>query len=303
MISNIFTNTNKTTFLSALAASLMLTAITSAAQAKGFAQQHPWRAEVLRRDNNINQRVNNDYGHLGGHYGQLERQDWQIRRQEQADASANGGHLTSGEYGQLNREENALSQETRMDNTHNPFVQNHPRRAEVLSRDANLDYRINKDEGHLGGQYSHLESEDRSIYNQEQADARANGGHITSAEQSQLNHEENALSEQVRMDNTKNPFVQNHPRRAEVLSRDANLNYSINKDEGHLNGQYGNLMQEDRSIANQERQDARANGGHITRSEQAQLNQEETALRSQIRQDHSQLMQPFQTSVVGTVQQ
>lgn len=275
------------------------------AYAGKFAQQHPRRAEVLRRDNNINNRINNNYGNLGGHYGQLERQDWQIRNQEQADARRNGGYITRGQQGQLNREENALNRETRFDNTNNQFTQNHPRRAEVLGRDSNLNYQINRDEGHLNGQYGNLMRQDNSIARQEQQDARQNGGYITTQQQNQLNREENALGREVRMDNSNNQFTQNHPRRAEVLGRDANLNYAINKDEGHLNGQYGNLMQDDRSIARQEQQDARANGGYITRQQQQQLNQEESSLRNQIRQDMQgpPISVPPMQTVTGNLQQ
>jgi hypothetical protein len=166
------------------------------------------------------------------------------------------------------------------------FAQQHPRRAEVLGRAGNLNRRINNDYGHLGGQYGHLETQDRSIVAQEQRDARRNGGFITRGQQGQLNREENSLSRETFYDNKNNSFVQNHPRRAEVMSRDANLNYSINKDEGHLGGNYGQLEQEDRSIAQQQRSDAAANGGFITKSQQQQLNQEENSLRSQIQQDN-----------------
>jgi hypothetical protein len=242
--------------------------------------------EVLNRDARINQRINNNYGHLNGQYWNLEKQDQHIYNQDQRDLRANGGQLTGQEYRQLNREENALSQETRLDNTNNPFTQNHPRRAEVLARDARLNYGINSDEGHLGGHYNQLMGEDRSIARQEQTDASINGGFITKGQQGQLNREENALAQQVRYDNTNNPFVQNHPRRSEVLGRDSSLNYQINKDEGALNGQYGQLMSEDKSIRSQEQADARANGGYITTAQQQQLNQEENQLRQQIIQDH-----------------
>jgi hypothetical protein len=165
-----------------------------------FAQKHPRRAEVLRRDNNINNRINKDFGHLGGKYGHLERQDRQIRAQEQADARKNGGFITKGQQGQLNREENALSRQTFFDNKNNKFVQNHPRRAQVLARDANLNYAVNKDEGHLGGNYKALAADDKSIARQEQLDAHANGGHITKQEQRQLNSEENNLRNQIKQD-------------------------------------------------------------------------------------------------------
>ncbi len=185
----------------ALAAVLVTTA-NAPTFAGQFAQNHPRRAEVLRRDNNINRRINNDRGHLGGNYGHLEGQDQAIRRQEQNDARRNGGYITKGQQGQLNREENSLSRETFFDNKNNKFVQNHPRRSQVLGRDANLNYAINKDEGHLGGNYKKLEGEDRSIAHQEQRDARQNGGYITKGEQAQLNREENGLRNQINRDNT-----------------------------------------------------------------------------------------------------
>lgn len=194
-------NTAKTALYSTLVLGLILgTALPSLAG--NFAHQHPRRAEVLRRDNHINNRINQDKGHLGGKYGHLEHQDASIRNQEQRDAHRNGGYITKGQQGQLNREENSLSKETFFDNKNNKFVENHPRRAEVLGRDANLNYSINKDEGHLGGNYGKLEHEDRSIAHQEQVDARQNGGYITHQEQHQLNQEENGLRSQINQDNT-----------------------------------------------------------------------------------------------------
>jgi len=191
------------TGVSALVLSAILLTTSNCPSYADFAQKHPRRAEVLRRDNNINRRINRDYGHLGGNYGHLERQDYQVRAQEQADARRNGGYITKGQQGQLNREENSLSRETFFDNKNNKFVQNHPRRSEVLGRDANLNYAINKDEGHLGGNYKALAADDRSIAHQEQLDAQANGGHITKLEQSQLNSEESNLRNQIRQDNTR----------------------------------------------------------------------------------------------------
>jgi hypothetical protein len=82
-------------------------------------------------------------------------------------------------------------------------------------------------------------------------------------------------------------FQQNHPRRAQVIHRDNHLNNAINRDRGQLGGNYGALKTEDRGIRQQERQDARADGGHITRQQQQQLNGEENTLRSQVKQDYN----------------
>ena len=79
------------------------------------------------------------------------------------------------------------------------FDSQHPRRAEVLNRDAN---EINKNKaaaanGEITGrQERQLNREDASIRRQEQADARRNGGTITKGEQAKLNREENKVNRQ-----------------------------------------------------------------------------------------------------------
>jgi hypothetical protein len=77
---------------------------------------------------------------------------------------------------------------------------NHPRRAEVNSRLNNQNRRIHQErkEGELtGAQAADLHAENRGIRSQERFDASQNGGHITRAEQGQLNHEENGVSGQI----------------------------------------------------------------------------------------------------------
>jgi len=79
------------------------------------------------------------------------------------------------------------------------FDAKHPRRAEVLNRDAN---EINKNKAAAADgkitarQERKLNREDAAIRRQEQADARANGGKITKAEQAKLNREENRVNRQ-----------------------------------------------------------------------------------------------------------
>ena len=186
------------------------------------------------------------------------------------------------------------------------FQRNHPRRAEVTRRDRNLGGAINRDRGQLGGNYSALKTEQNGIRQQQRADVRANGGYITKQQKQQLNGEENTLRNQVGQDyngqgnafgrgngrggfngggNGGGNFSQNHPRRAEVLGRDNNLNNQINQDRGNLGGNYSALKDDDRSIRNQERADSRANGGYITQTQKQQLNQEENQLHQQVGQD------------------
>jgi hypothetical protein len=90
--------------------------IQSGAQAANcWDYQHPGRHEVLRRDGKLRNELNNDYGHLGGHYGQLVNEDKAIHRQEQLDAASNHGHLTAGEYRHLNHEENVVQHQINHD--------------------------------------------------------------------------------------------------------------------------------------------------------------------------------------------
>ncbi len=76
----------------------------------------------------------------------------------------------------------------------------HPRRAEVNTRLANQDRRIHNErrEGELTSAQAHqLHAEDHSIRVTERADASAHNGHITTAEQAQLNQQENQVSHQI----------------------------------------------------------------------------------------------------------
>ncbi len=88
------------------------------AQAETFAQAHPRRAEVLRRDNHQIRRDNSlaRNGYISkGQARRLDREDLAIRRQEQRDAYHNGGHITRAQQAQLNREENRVNRQVRHD--------------------------------------------------------------------------------------------------------------------------------------------------------------------------------------------
>jgi hypothetical protein len=100
------------------AALILICASMTPSYAGNFQKNHPRRAQVLNRANHEQNRVNRNAGHLGGHYGQLSKEDNSIHRQEQRDARQNGGHITRGEQGQLNREENHLNNQINRDKTH-----------------------------------------------------------------------------------------------------------------------------------------------------------------------------------------
>jgi len=81
-----------------------------------------------------------------------------------------------------------------------PWAHHHPRQAQVLARTHHQLARINHErrEGDLTGQQARaLRANDRAIAQQVHADARANGGHITRAEQRQLNAQLNAQSHAI----------------------------------------------------------------------------------------------------------
>jgi hypothetical protein len=76
-----------------------------------------------------------------------------------------------------------------------------------------------------------------------------------------------------------------HPRRAEVNHRLANQNRRIRQErrDGQITAaQAHDLHAEDRGIRAQERFDASQDGGHITKGEKQQLNQEENGVSQQI---------------------
>jgi len=92
----------------------------------------------------------------------------------------------------------------------------------------------------------------------------------------------------VSMADTSTPaktWKQNHPRRAQVNARLNNQNRRINNEvkEGELTrGQAASLHKEDHQIRQEERDMASQNGSHITKQEQATLNQQENAVSRQI---------------------
>ena len=88
---------------------------TPAAAADGqWAKSHPRRAEVNARLANQNRRINKEVreGEITrGQAAKLHHQDHQIRMEERAMASTNGGHITKAEQRALNQQENQVSRE------------------------------------------------------------------------------------------------------------------------------------------------------------------------------------------------
>ena len=88
----------------------------------------------------------------------------------------------------------------------------------------------------------------------------------------------NALADETK-------WQKEHPRRTEVNSRLANQDKRINKErkEGEITkAQAHQLHAEDHAIRQEERSMASNNGGHITKTEQRALNQQENQVSQQI---------------------
>lgn len=99
----------------ALLSTFLAASISSAVAADGeWAKTHPRRAEVNERLENQNKRIHQEVkeGEITkGQAAQLHKEDRQIRREERAMASQNGGHITKQEQQTLNQQENAVSRQ------------------------------------------------------------------------------------------------------------------------------------------------------------------------------------------------
>jgi Skp family chaperone for outer membrane proteins len=84
------------------------------ASAAAWRKDHPRRAEVNARLANQNKRINTEVaeGEMSqAQAAKLHREDHQIRQEERAMASQNGGHITKAEQQALNQQENKVSRQ------------------------------------------------------------------------------------------------------------------------------------------------------------------------------------------------
>jgi hypothetical protein len=103
--------------LTSVTAALFLTAIPPVS-AGWFADHHPRRAQVDRREQNQQARIRAGIANgsiTPGEAAQLRSQEKALRQQERSEVRANGGSLTKSQQRQLNQEENALSHEIDQD--------------------------------------------------------------------------------------------------------------------------------------------------------------------------------------------
>jgi hypothetical protein len=84
-------------------------------QSHQFQQQHPWRADVLNGAEDLRQDLRKDAGHLDDHYEGIRKDILSVKHEEEADAKANGGHITAQEKAHLLSEEGDISKELNKD--------------------------------------------------------------------------------------------------------------------------------------------------------------------------------------------
>lgn len=97
-----------------LVAVFAATSMGSVFAATQWNKNHPRRTQVNKRLNNQNRRINQERkeGEISkGQAAHLHQEDRQIRGEERAMASQNGGHITRQEQRTLNQQENAVSQQ------------------------------------------------------------------------------------------------------------------------------------------------------------------------------------------------
>lgn len=108
--------TNLKTLIGTTLVALSLTGFATASLAADstWKQNHPRRAQVNSRLNNQNNRIKAERkeGEISkGQAAQLHHEDHQIRGEERAMASQNGGHITKQEQRTLNQQENKVSEQ------------------------------------------------------------------------------------------------------------------------------------------------------------------------------------------------
>jgi hypothetical protein len=133
------------------------------------------------------------------------------------------------------------------------------------------------------GETANLENKEAAINGETKADRAANGGKLTSAEKTQINGQQNKLSNQIYNDKH-NANVQ-HNGTGEVGQRKENQQDRIAQGvkSGQLTpGETAKLENNQRAINQQTRADRAANGGKLTTGEKAQVNKEQNQQSKQI---------------------
>jgi hypothetical protein len=159
------------------------------------------KTDIGQRKENQQDRIGNGVqsGQLtAGETANLEKKEAAINKETAADRAANGGKLTPAEKAQVNRQQNRLSNQIYQDK-HNASTA-HYGNNQVGQRRENQQDRIAQGikSGQLtAGETAKLENQQKGINHQVAADRAANGGKLTPAEKTQVNHEQNQASRNI----------------------------------------------------------------------------------------------------------
>jgi len=126
------------------------------------------------------------------------------------------------------------------------------------------------------GETANLETKEAAINGETKADRAANGGKLTGAEKTQVNGQQNKLSNQI-YDDKHNAATQNYGK-SEVGQRQTNQQQRIAQGvkSGQLTaGETAKLENNQRAINQQTKADRAANGGKLTGGEKTQINKEQ----------------------------
>jgi hypothetical protein len=126
------------------------------------------------------------------------------------------------------------------------------------------------------GETANLENKEAAINGETRADRAANGGKLTASEKSQINRQQNHLSNQIYQD--KHNANTAHYGNNEVGQRRQNQQDRIANGikSGQLTaGETAKLENQQRGINQQVAADRKANGGKLTGGEKAQINHEQ----------------------------
>jgi hypothetical protein len=263
---------------------------------------HPRQAEVLRRDWIEQDRVEHMYaeGKLTlTQRDQIVAELRKVAREDRSDAKADGGAITSAEQAAMNKQENKIDGQAGKDVAvdHAALVKwlaDHPRQAEVLRRDWREQDRVNglfADGKITAAQRDLIIAQLRAVAHEDRADARADGGAITPAEKAEMNKQENALNREIMKDaKVDAAWMKAHPLQAEVLRRDRREQDRVRAlmASGQITEAQGQaLLAELKDVAREDRADAEANGGFITRGQQGTMNGQENEVNAAIKTDKS----------------
>lgn len=133
------------------------------------------------------------------------------------------------------------------------------------------------------GETGKIETQEAAVNGEIKADRAANGGKLTQQEKTQINGQQNHLSNEIYQD--KHNSASDHFGNSEVGQRQENQQDRIAQGvkSGQLTaGETANLENKEAAVNQQVKADRQANGGKLTGAEKKQVNREQNHLSRQI---------------------